>query len=82
MLGLKTTERHSLTALRFVDDREFRLAARRAAGAKIPVEAPGNNTLILRLDDVSHFEGLKFSPVAIADKVSDSERASLRRRIR
>ena len=82
MLGLKTVDRFALTALQFISDSEFRRAARRAASLRLPVDVPGRNTLIIRTQDVPVFEGFKFSPVAIADKVSDSDRASLRRRLR
>lgn len=82
MFGLKTTERHALAALRFADDKQFRSAARRAAVARIPVDAPGRNTLIVRHADIPQFEGLNFTVDPIADKVSDSERAAIRRRIR
>jgi len=84
VFGLKAAERNNLTGLRFANDSEFRRAARIAAAAKMPVDAPGDNTLIVRSQDIREFKGLSYSPVpiAIADKVCDSERASLRRRIR
>ena len=84
MLGLKGIKNYELAALRFADGQAFRAAARLAAGADIPVEAPGRNVLIVRAIDVRLFEGggLKFQHEDLPEtgKVSDAERSSLRRR--
>jgi hypothetical protein len=82
MLGLSTRPKASLIALRFEGDTEFRRAVRIAAAASMPVDAPGQNTLIVQRSDIAAFSGLKFVPEEILEKVANAERASLRRRLK
>ena len=84
MFGLRNADRHALVALHFHGEAAFRVAARRAAASKIPVDVPGNFTLIVLESAISVFDGLKYDRAGIPDpeKVSDAERSSLRRRIR
>jgi hypothetical protein len=84
MLGLRTADRHTLVALCFRGESEFRAAARRAATTKTPVEVPGNFTLIIPASAIPLFDGLKYDRVPVADpgKINDAERSVLRRRIR
>jgi hypothetical protein len=83
MHGLKGTKNHDLAALHFKDEATFRSAARRAAGADIPVDAPGRNTLIVRTSDTHLFVDLspETEPIPETGKISDAERSSLRRRL-
>lgn len=84
VFGLKAVERDELTALKFLSAADFRAAARLAVTRKIPVDMPGQNVLIVPRCAADQFRGLRFEtfPVADPDKVSDRERAALRRRIR
>lgn len=86
MLGLSSIANHALAALRFKDEVTFRQAARLAVDKQIPVDAPGRNTLIIRTQDIEVFMniGLKFDLEDVPEtrKVSDAERAALRRRLR
>jgi hypothetical protein len=83
MFDLGAVDRKELIALKFADADEFRRASRLAVRANIPVEVPGDNTLIVRELHRRVFEGLKFelSSIASTEKVSDAERATLRRRV-
>jgi hypothetical protein len=83
MFGLKTLPAKKLTALKFVDEPTFRQAARLAAERKIPVEAPGYHTLIVRKSDRGLFKAkrLKFEEERIGDPegVPGRELSALRR---
>ena len=85
MLGLKGIKNQDLAALRFEDEAAFAMAARVAASADIPVDAPGRNVLIVRSVDEGIFaaHGLKFHREELPEtaKISDAERSFLRRRI-
>ena len=61
MFNLKTIPAENLTALKFSSEDEFRQAARLAVAKKIPVDAPGYDTLIVRKEDMQLFaqHGLK-----------------------
>ena len=84
MRGLRDVPTQKLTALRFNDDEVFRKAARIAAEARIPVDAPGRRTLIVQLEHVPLFEraALKFERDQIADpeKLASKEYAASRKR--
>jgi hypothetical protein len=67
--------------LKFGDEKEFRRAARHAAASQIAVDVPGNDTLIVHLRNVRDFQGFMFTQSLVAQKVSDAERATLRRRV-
>ena len=83
MLNLKAIPADALTALKFSSEQEFRKAARLAVEKKIPVDAPGYETLIVRKEDTQLFaqHGLKFLAEGVADPqtVSSKELSGLRR---
>ena len=83
MFGLKTLPASKLAALKFFDELTFRQAARLAAEHKIPVDAPGHYTLIVRKSDKELFKThrLKFEEEHIAEpeEVSGKELSALRR---
>ena len=83
MFNLKTIPAENLIALKFSSEDEFRQAARFAVAKKIPVDATGYDTLIIRKEDTQLFaqHGLKFLPEGIADPktVSSKELSGLRR---
>jgi len=55
MFGLRSADASELVALSFRDEATFAIAARIAAARKIPVDAPGRNTLIVRQSDEGIF---------------------------
>ena len=85
MLSLRSVSPQKLTALRFNDDVSFRKAARVAAEAHIPVDAPGHRTLVVQLEHVGLFEraNIAFQRELIADveKVAPKEYGALRKRL-
>ena len=83
MFDLSSVDRKELIALKFANADEFRKASRRAVRENVPVEVPGDNTLIMREASRRVFADLSFvqSSIVPTEKVSDSERAALRRRV-
>ena len=83
MFGLKGLKASKLTAVRFPDEPSFRQAARLAAERKVPVDAPGHYTLIVRKSDKKLFKihPLEFEEEHVADpeEVSGKEPSRLRR---
>ncbi len=82
MFGISAIDPDNLVALRFADGETFRQAARVAAEKRIPVDAPGKHTLIVRHTDVGLFQPLnpKVESVADPEKVPAKDLAALRRR--
>ena len=83
MFGLRGLKASKLTALRFRDEASFRQAARLAAEHKVPVDAPGHYTLIVRKSDKRLFKMLPLEfeeePIAEPEVVSGKELSGLRR---
>jgi hypothetical protein len=75
MFGLKTIPIEQLAALRFADEQTFREAARLAAEHKIPVEAPGEDTLIVRKTDAALFRDARL--MYREERVVDAEKAKV-----
>lgn len=80
MLGIGTIAPHKLVALRFADAKIFAKAARVAAQKRIPVDAPGHHTLIVRRSDSRFFAALRPEKRGVADpeKVPAKELTALR----
>ena len=80
MQGLRNIPPKKLIALEFPDALTFRKAARIAATKKIPADAPGRHTLIIRKSDKKLFKDLGFAERKIADpeKIPQEELSRLR----
>ena len=80
MLGIGSSDPDKLVSLRFADARTFARAARVAAQKRIPVDAPGHHTLIVRKSDSRFFAALRPKKQGVADpeKVPAKELTALR----
>ncbi len=83
MLSIRTIPSDKLIALRFTNPETFRRAARVAAEHRIPVDAPGHNTLIIQQSDERLFRSarldFKEKRISNPETVSSKEFARLRR---
>ncbi|OHA06416.1 MAG: hypothetical protein A2934_03495 [Candidatus Sungbacteria bacterium RIFCSPLOWO2_01_FULL_47_10] len=82
MNGLGLVSAKKLIGLEFPDRETFRKAARIAAEKKIPVDAPGRKTLVIKKTDKKYFKHLLFTErrIAIPEMLSQNELVLLRKK--